>query len=229
MDGSASAPLIHTSVVGGGGVHVCPYPYPCPCPCPLPLPLLSTLQMVNSPRALVFNSDPVGHPTRSPMSEARWAEQRSGEGARLWPSSSGSSGGGRGFSGGGFSGSGGGAWGTADARTKVRGANDFLFLLCFFPYPLLVVSVFLFCLMFLVFVFCLFVCFRRRPCFFCVVFSLTHRAMAARQRRDCCVWLRSCDFVVSHLLAVVSSQVWILRKRLPDDYPDVQHRADRGL
>ncbi|CAM9569977.1 unnamed protein product, partial [Laminaria digitata] len=27
-------------------------------------------EMVNSPRALVFNSDPVGHPTRSPMSEA---------------------------------------------------------------------------------------------------------------------------------------------------------------
>eukprot|EP00904_Undaria_pinnatifida_P012731 jgi/Undpi1/8589/HiC_scaffold_25.g11054.m1 len=61
-------------------------------------------EMVNSPRALVFNSDPVGHPTRSPASENHRVWQRSGgEGGRQGLSSSGSK------CGGGF---GGGTWGT---------------------------------------------------------------------------------------------------------------------
>lgn len=39
-------------------------------------------QMVNSPRALVFNADPVGHPIRSPSLRAAWESTGGGGGGR---------------------------------------------------------------------------------------------------------------------------------------------------
>lgn len=41
--------------------------------------------MINSPRALVFNSDPIGHPSRSPTVRAAWeSEGNIGGGRSAW-------------------------------------------------------------------------------------------------------------------------------------------------
>eukprot|EP00752_Nemacystus_decipiens_P008058 g7202.t1 len=44
--------------------------------------LALNMQMINSPRALVFNSDPVGHPTRSPTVRAAWESEVNATGGR---------------------------------------------------------------------------------------------------------------------------------------------------
>eukprot|EP00903_Cladosiphon_okamuranus_P008526 g8186.t1 len=42
-------------------------------------------EMINSPRALVFNSDPIGHPIRSPTMRAAWeSEMNTGGGRSAW-------------------------------------------------------------------------------------------------------------------------------------------------
>lgn len=54
--------------------------------------------MINSPRAMVFNSDPIGHPTRSPTLRAAWESEmntggggcRSAWGTDIYPAKRGS-------------------------------------------------------------------------------------------------------------------------------------------